>query len=257
MQEWQDVLNHMTEWVQEVGVELEKGLERKLKIKVKSTAIDFVTEMDEWSERFLLDKIRTHYPDHAILSEESGKSEGTSDYEWVIDPIDGTTNYAHGFPMFCISVGLKYKEETVVGVVYAPKLKELYHAVKGEGAYLNGKQIHVSEKTELGQAIVGTGFPYDRATDPLNNVKEFNAVVLKVAGVRRTGSAAIDLCQVSAGRYDGYWEYKLNPWDITAGLLILEEAGGKSEVLPIEGKGLFVRVGNEAIFQELGRLIHD
>lgn len=255
MKEWHAIAENIKIWVKEAGEELLAGMERSIEINQKSSSIDLVTEMDVWVENFLVDKIKTTYPGHAILTEEGEGVEGEGT-EWVIDPIDGTTNYAHGIPMFCISVGVKVDGETVIGVVYAPKLGEMYEAVKGQGAYLNGRRIRVSETKELKSAVVATGFPYDRATDPLNNVKQFNSVVLEVGGIRRTGSAAIDLCQVAAGRFDGFWEFKLNPWDFTAGLLLVEEAGGKTKSDKME-KGYFILVGNNEMYEELQRLLLD
>ncbi|MBU8905315.1 inositol monophosphatase family protein [Desertibacillus haloalkaliphilus] len=252
--EWKQIIANIKEWVKEAGAEQVKRLDQPMEVKSKSSTIDLVTEVDVWTDEFLRQKIKASYPDHSILTEEQDFHEGASDYEWVVDPIDGTVNYAHQFPMFCISVALKYKGETVIGVVYAPKLGECYEAMKGEGAYLNGNPISVSQTDNLKAAVVATGFPYDRATDPQNNVKEFNAVILKVGGVRRTGSAAIDLCQVASGRFDGYWEYKINPWDFEAGLLLVQEAGGKVQKVKQE-KGYFVLVGNEPIYTELQDLL--
>ncbi|GAE29690.1 inositol monophosphatase family protein [Halalkalibacter hemicellulosilyticus] len=224
--QWNERFEKIQEWVQIAGEEQVKRMDDELKIEQKSANIDLVTEMDVWTDEFFQENIRTFFPSDAILSEEAGASAGESGYEWVIDPIDGTTNYAHRFPMFAISVAVKYEGETVVGVVHAPKLGESYTALKGKGAYLNGKKIIVSERTQLTDSVIATGFPYDRATDPLNNVEQFNAVILQIGGIRRTGSAALDLCQVAAGRFEGYWEYKINPWDFEAGVLIVKEAGG-------------------------------
>ena len=249
-----EILENIKVWVKEAGEKQLKSLNRPLMIKQKSADIDLVTEMDEWTEEFLTNKIKEYYPDHSIIAEETGEHGGKSDYTWIIDPIDGTTNYAHGFSMFCISVAVKFREESVIGVVYAPKLEELYEAIKGQGAYLNGKQIKVSEINQMKKAVVATGFPYDRATDPNNNVDNFNKIITKVGGIRRTGSAAIDLCQVAAGRFEGYWELKINPWDFEAGLLLVEEAGGKIYKIKQE-KGYFILVGNEYIYNQLYSLL--
>lgn len=254
MKRWYEMLEQMKQWVVEAGTEQVKRLENPIAMKSKTSAIDLVTEVDEWTDRFLVDKIKTHYPDHAILTEETGSYAGEADYEWVIDPIDGTVNYAHHFPLFCISVAVKYQGEVVVGVVYLPKLNEMYEAVKGEGAKLNGKTILVSETKELNRSVLATGFPYDKGTDPNNNVNYFTTLITKIGGIRRTGSAAIDLCQVAAGRFDAYWELKINEWDIAAGLLIVEEAGGKTKVVKME-KGYKVLVGNESIFQQVDELL--
>jgi myo-inositol-1(or 4)-monophosphatase len=256
LNEWKNILEKIKEWVTDTGEEQVKLLNQPKKIIQKSAEIDLVTEVDLWSERFLMGKIQKHFPGHSILSEESGIHTGEEGYEWVIDPIDGTTNYAHGFPFFSISVAVKYHGEAVIGVVYAPKLNELYEAIKGEGAFLNGSPINVSKTKELNQAIIATGFPYDRATDPNNNVKQFSEVVTKVQGIRRTGSAALDLCQVAAGRFDGYWEFKLNQWDIEAGILIVNEAGGRTRTVN-KKKGIYTLVGNEYIFEALDTAVVD
>lgn len=252
--EWASILYNIKKWVKEAGEEQKLRFKSPMKIQRKSADIDLVTEVDVWSEDFLINKIRSHYPTHHVLTEESGRHIGEAEYEWVIDPIDGTTNFAHGFPLFCISIGVKHKGQTVLGVVYLPILDELYEAVLGSGAFLNGKEIRTSSVKTLPEAIIATGFPYDRATDVHNNVDNFSAVVTKVAGIRRTGSAAIDLCQVAAGHFDGYWELKLKPWDVEAGLLLVKEAGGFIQRRD-EQKGIFIIVGNKDIFQELQGLV--
>lgn len=254
--EWVDMAKQMKMWMREAGKEQIRRLQTPVKMSSKTSEIDLVTEVDIWTEQFLLERIQSTYPSHRILTEESGSYANESDYEWVIDPIDGTVNYAHGFPLFSISAALKYKQEPIVGLVYIPMLNEMYEAIKGNGAFLNGKQIFVSSIERLAQAVVATGFPYDRATDPDNNVNYFKGVILNIGGIRRTGSAAIDLCQVAAGRFDGYWEFKLNPWDVEAGLLLVKEAGGKTKRIQQE-KGTFVLVGNESIFHQLDRLLNE
>lgn len=256
MNEWFDMAEQMKTWMRQAGETQIRRLQKPMEMKSKTSDIDLVTEVDMWTEQFLIQQIKTAYPAHQILTEETGNYANDSDYEWVIDPIDGTVNYAHGFPLFSISVALKYKQEPVVGLVYLPMLDEMYEAIKGNGAYLNGKRIHVSDTKKLSQAVIATGFPYDKATDPLNNVNYFSGVIVNIGGIRRTGSAAIDLCQVAAGRFDGYWEFKLNAWDVEAGLLIVQEAGGKTKRIQ-QKKGTFVLVGNEVIFHELDRLLNE
>lgn len=242
----QETLEKAKIWVKEVGeIQLEKLGKKNININIKSGKIDLVTEMDKLSEKILIEKIKKSHPEHSILSEESGMRDNNSDYRWIIDPLDGTTNYAHGFPVFSISVALKYKEEVILGVVYVPKLDELFFAIKDEGAYLNGERIKVSNTKKLEKSLLATGFPYDRAIDSNNNLKYFNQLVTKVRGIRRTGSAAFDLCNVAAGRFDGYWELKLNPWDVAAGVLIVREAGG--EVINILRKKLLIS-GNKDIY---------
>lgn len=254
MKQWFEMKETIKQWVVEVGKEQKRRLQMPLHINSKSAVIDLVTEVDIWSENELIAKIKETYPEHHILSEESGRYTGEADYEWVIDPIDGTTNFAHGFPIFCISIAVKYRGETVIGFVYAPALEELYEAVKGNGAYLNGKRLRVSQIESLKMSVLATGFPYDRATDPDNNVDNFNNIVTQVSGIRRTGSAAFDLCQVAAGRFDGYWELKLNSWDVDAGILLIQEAGGKIYHKK-EKKGIFIIAGNPAIYSVLKEIV--
>ncbi|HEY8463350.1 MAG TPA: inositol monophosphatase family protein [Bacillota bacterium] len=221
------ILPQVESWVKEVGaLQLDKLKQKEHRIESKSTVIDLVTEVDKSSEAILLGKVRTAFPEHSILAEESGALANTSDYCWVIDPLDGTINFIHGFPVFAISIALQYRGESVLGVVYLPALGESFTAVKGSGAFLNGRRLRVSDQTSLEQSLLATGFPYDRATDPDNNLNYFNRLITRVQGIRRTGSAAYDLCNVAAGRFDGYWELKLKPWDIAAGTLMVVEAGG-------------------------------
>ena len=196
-----------------------------LESETKQNAFDVVTVADKESERYIKSYIASHFPDHGIIAEESGADHSDRDWRWVVDPLDGTTNFSNGLPIFSVSIALEYKGEAVVGVVYAPYLRELFHAVKGSGAYLNGRRIHCSAKTDLAQAVVATGMPYDRAVNPDNNLAEIERVVCKVRGTRRLGSAAIDLCYAAAGFYDAYWELNLQRWDVAAGTLIAREAG--------------------------------
>ena len=186
---------------------------------------DVVTIADKESETAILTYIREHFPLHGIISEESGRDHEDREWRWVIDPLDGTTNFAMGLPPFCVSIALEHNKESVVGVVYAPYLKECFYAVKGEGAWLNGSLIHCSDKTEMSKAVVATGMPYDRNDNPDNNLAEICRMALCVRGVRRMGSAAIDLCYTAAGFFDAYWELNLNRWDVAAGQLIAAEAG--------------------------------
>ena len=187
---------------------------------------DFVTEADLMAERIVIETIKKHYPDHAIHAEESGV-EGESDFTWVIDPLDGTTNYLHRFPVFCVSIGLMHKNVIEHAVVYDPIKQELFTASNGQGAHLDGKRIRVSGEKFLSRSLIGTGFPY-RASN--KNSEEYMSmlklVIERTAGVRRPGAAAIDLCYVAAGRLDGFWETGLSIWDIAAGALIIQEAGG-------------------------------
>jgi len=223
-----------------------------LKMHSKSTCIDIVTEVDKRSEEIIIDFITKHYPEHDILAEESGLSGGAADYRWVVDPLDGTTNFAQGLPIFSVSVALEYKGETVLGVVYTPVVGQLFTAIRGQGAYLNGKKLHVSEKTDLIESVLATGFPYDKASHAANNLVYFNALIVKTRAIRRFGSAAYDLACTATGTFDGYWEMNLSPWDVAAGILLVEEAGGKVVHFRQDRK-ISIIAGNEVMVKK----IHD
>jgi myo-inositol-1(or 4)-monophosphatase len=187
---------------------------------------EFVTEVDHRAEQAIVEIIRDFYPDHAILAEERGQ-QGHHDFEWIIDPLDGTTNYAHGFPRFCVSIGVEHEGRVCVGVVYDPLLDELFHAVRGAGAWLGARRLAVSTESDFSRALVATGFAYDRRSSDDNNLEHFGAFLRTARALRRDGSAALDLCYVAAGRLEGFWELKLHAWDVAAGALIVEEAGGR------------------------------
>ena len=188
--------------------------------------IDLVTDADKASEEALLAFLRQRHPTHAILAEESGASAGTNHLRWLVDPLDGTTNYAHRVPHFCVSVAVEGPGGVLAGVVYDPMLDELFSAARGEGATLNGRPLRASNVATLHQALLCTGFPYDVRERPEGPVGLFNRFILRAQGMRRTGSAAMDLAYVAAGRFDGFFEFGLKPWDIAAGSLLVEEAGG-------------------------------
>ena len=198
---------------------------RDLSIEDKGSAYDIVTEADKGSERIILDYIHSRFPDHAILSEESGDDHRQARHQWVIDPLDGTVNYSAGIATYCISIGLKVDGATGFGYVYAPTLGEEFWAVKGKGAYGPYGRLQVKGTAELQRAVVSTGFPYDKATNPDNNLDRVARVMPRIRGLRRLGSAAMDLCYVAAGWLDGYWELNLKEWDACAGELIAQEAG--------------------------------
>jgi myo-inositol-1(or 4)-monophosphatase len=189
--------------------------------------IDMVTEMDRLSESLVTGMLRNAYPDYGILGEEGSKSTEPYTSRWIIDPLDGTTNYKNNYPLFGVSIGLEKQGEIVVGVVYNPVLDEMFSAEKGKGALLNGSPIHVTDTPELGKSLVATGFPYDAWTSPANNCAELERFVKSVISLRSDGSAALDLCHIACGRLDGYWELDLEPWDMAAGALIVQEAGGR------------------------------
>jgi myo-inositol-1(or 4)-monophosphatase len=209
------------------GNTLIRNLNKLDKLKVeKKGHNDFVSEADRMAEEAVIGMIHKHYPDHAILAEESG-AQGDSEYTWVIDPLDGTTNYLHGFPVFCVSIGLLHKGRPEHAVVYDPLRQELFTASRGQGAQLDGRRIRVSGERTLEGALVGTGFPYRDSNEALGPyMKMFSAAMAKTSGIRRPGAAALDLCYVAAGRLDAFWETGLKIWDIAAGALIIREAGG-------------------------------
>lgn len=189
--------------------------------------IDLVTTVDKAIEDKVIEIIRSQYPDHDILAEESQQPDHSSPYRWIIDPLDGTVNFAHNVPFFSLSIALEYNKELILGVVYHPMAQELFTAEKGKGAYLNGKKISVSTISDLSQSLLATGFPYDCHQHADLYVSEFKKMVKKAQGIRRPGVASLDICYVATGRFDGFWERKLKPWDVAASLLIVEEAGGK------------------------------
>ena len=191
----------------------------------KKSKNDFVTEVDRMAEQEIIKIIQSAYPDHSILAEESGKIEGNH-YTWVIDPLDGTTNFLHGYPQYAVSIALKNKNKTEVGVIYDPLRDELFTAEKGGGATLNNRRIRVSTQTSLNQALLGTGFPFKYPQHLEAYLKMFGDLTLETAGIRRAGSAALDLAYVAVGRLDGFWEIGLKEWDFAAGILLIQEAGG-------------------------------
>ncbi len=189
---------------------------------------NLVTEIDKQSEAIIITHIRKHFPQHDILAEESGSKSGnaSSEFRWVIDPLDGTTNYTHSLPVFCVSIGVEHEGTIECGVIYDPNFDELFTAERGKGAFLNKKRLHVSQTSTLNTSLLVTGFPYNIVDNPLHAVEHFVHFLMQAQAVRRMGSAAIDLAYTAAGRYDGFWEVALNPWDMAAGALLVEEAGG-------------------------------
>jgi myo-inositol-1(or 4)-monophosphatase len=207
------------------GALLRDGLARERTIKLKS-AFDLVTDMDRASEDLIVSAIAAEFPDHAILAEESGAI-GEADFTWLIDPLDGTNNYAHGFPYFCVSLGLWHGQTPLLGVIYNPMMDELFSTQAGAGAHCNGRPIRVSETATLDAALISTGFPYSYATTPENNLRQFDRIQSRCQGVRRGGAAALDLAYVASGRLDAHWEMQLKPWDTGAAALLVLEAGGR------------------------------
>jgi myo-inositol-1(or 4)-monophosphatase len=191
-------------------------------------AIDLVTSVDRESERRIVEVLQNNFPGHSILAEEETDLVGSQgNHRWIIDPLDGTTNFAHGYPQFCVSVALEYAGKVILGLVYDPLRRECFRAVKGGGATLNGDPIRISGVSELDKALLATGFPYDQRENAEYYLSFFKAFMTRAQGIRRNGSAALDLCYVACGRIDGFWELKLRPWDTAAGALIVEEAGGR------------------------------
>jgi myo-inositol-1(or 4)-monophosphatase len=209
------------------GALLRDGLDRGRTVELKG-AFDLVTDMDRASEDLIISAITAEFPGHAILSEEGGGVEDdAAELIWLIDPLDGTNNYAHGYPFFCVSLALWRGHTPLLGVVYNPLLDELFSAAAGKGAQCNGRPIQVSATPALGSALISTGFPYDYATDPTNNLREFDRIQARCRGVRRSGAAALELAYVAMGRLDAHWELRLKPWDTGAGALLVLEAGGR------------------------------
>ena len=229
---------------------------RDLSIEDKGSAYDIVTEADKASERLIIDRIHTRFPDHAILSEESGDDHRQASFQWVIDPLDGTVNYSAGIATYCVSIGLKVDGETHMGYVYAPSLDEEFFAVKGKGAFGPYGQLQVKSNTELQRAVVSTGFPYDKATNPDNNLGTVGRVLPQVRGLRRLGSAAMDLCYVAAGWLDAYWELNLKEWDACAGELIAQEAGATVKRYR-EDHGICILAANPVLASQLLPLVSD
>lgn len=224
------MLNFAIQTARDAGRVLAERFGRKLNISNKSE-LDLVTEADLASERLIIDRIKTTHPRHAILAEESGASapvgrEAQSEWRWIIDPLDGTTNYAHGYPCFCVSIGLEHNGRLEIGVIYDPLRDELFTAERGDGAALNSKRIQVSSTRSLSSALLCTGFPYD-VRERSEFARHFANFIMNAQAVRRDGSAALDLAYVACGRFDGFWEEGLHPWDVAAAALMIEEAGGR------------------------------
>ena len=220
-----NLLPVMESIAREAGRLLMEHFRRPVKIEYKGD-VDLVTVADRQSEALILQQIRKHFPAHDVMGEEGTRIETGSDYKWYVDPLDGTTNFAHGYPVFCVSLAVEFQGTRIAGIIYDPTRDELFAAEKGSGARLNGVPIHVSSTSNLAECLVATGFPsHKRHKNP--NIYFYHQITLRSHGVRRAGSAALDLCNVAAGRFDGFWEFNLNPWDTAAGVLIVEEAGGR------------------------------
>lgn len=213
--------------IQAGAAQLQHYFNGHYKVSNKEGINNLVTEADHASERAIIEVIQQRFPDHFILSEETGEIKSTSEYKWIIDPIDGTVNFANNIPICCVSIGLEKEGQMILGAVYNPFMNELFFAQRGQGAYLNNKSISVSTKSEVLKSCLVTGFPYTYLDSPNGPLEVFQKLVKQGIPVRRLGSAAIDLCWVAAGRFDGFYEHKLQAWDSAAGFLMVEEAGGK------------------------------
>jgi myo-inositol-1(or 4)-monophosphatase len=244
----------------QAGDILRSGFRGHLEITHKGDAIDLVTQMDGRAEAYLVREIRRRFPDHRIVAEESGEHGAGGDYSWQIDPLDGTVNYAHGIPIYAVSVAFVENGRTRLAAVYDPSQDEAFTAERGGGAYVNGERLAVTDLADLSAALLVTGFPYDMWTNPANNLDNFNALSVRTQGVRRLGSAALDLCYVAAGRFDAFWEMRLKSWDIAAGGLIAEEAG--AQVTSMTGETAYLQpvasilAANPALHREILPLLN-
>ncbi|MBQ0072580.1 MAG: inositol monophosphatase [Prevotella sp.] len=258
----QDAIN-MAAAVGEIHMEYFRT--KALDIDTKTSIYDVVTKVDKESEALLVKEISKRYPDHNIIGEETGRHihEGAK-WSWVIDPLDGTNSYSQGLPIFCVSIGVKYEDETQVGVVYAPYLDELFTAVKGRGAFMQQglclgelmtpDRLHVTTKTDIATCVLASGFPYDKATNPANNIDNCQRIIPKIRGFRRMGSAAYDLCSTAMGTIDAYWEMDLKEYDACAGALIVQEAGGI--IVPFrDDRNISIIAGPEILVNQLKELV--
>ncbi len=220
---------------QDIGIEAALKAGRMLRENMSSHreitykgVVDLVTNFDSRSQDIILNHLSSFFPDHDFLAEEDPSERRRSEFRWIIDPIDGTTNFAHSFPVFCISIALEYQDNIAAGIIYDPMRDEIFSAVEGDGAHLNGSRIMVSRIDDLDKSLLATGFPYDLRKSRMNNIDHFINFIKQAQAVRRCGSAALDICYVACGRFDGFWEIKLKPWDVAAASLILSEAGGRA-----------------------------
>ena len=221
---------------------------------------DFVSEIDQMAEQAIIETLLTAYPGHGILAEESGREHGAkhSEFTWIIDPLDGTTNFLHGFPVYCVSIALAFRGKVEQAVVYDPTRNDLFYASRGRGAFLNDKRLRVSKRTRLADSLIGTGFPFRKGDNFQRYLKMLETIMAACAGVRRPGAAALDLCYVAAGYYDGFFETGLNPWDVAAGSLIITEAGGLVGNFTGESDYLYQRevvAGNPKVYGQLVQIL--
>ncbi len=221
------MLDEIIEIARKAGRFLKENEGKISEVKEKGSFANLVTDIDKGSEALIKTFINEKFPDHGILAEESGASLPTAEYRWLIDPLDGTTNFTHGFPVYSVSIAVEQKGELIAGAVYDPNFGELFYAEKGGGAFMNGMKLQVTMTDKLEKSMLATGFPYDVRNNPFKCVQHFEEFLVRAQAVRRLGSAALDICYVAAGRLDGFWEVNLHPWDTAAAVLITTEAGGK------------------------------
>jgi len=240
-----DYISTASEIARRAGALLLEYFARGVKTEYKGTGtVDVVTDADRASEKLIVESLRASFPSYGIVGEEGSRSQIAGEYIWYVDPLDGTTNFAHGFPVFCVSIGLARHNEVIAGVVFDPTRNELFAAERGSGATMNGRRIHVSKIAALGESLLGTGFPSKkRHLNP--NIHFYHQLTLRSHGLRRAGSAALDLACVASGRYDGYWEFNLNAWDTSAGVLLVEEAGGK--LTHVDGSEFDVAISRDVL----------
>ncbi len=245
-------LETSVEIAREAGALLAKYFERRVAFELKGEH-DLVTEADRASEQLVVDRLRAHFPSHSIVAEEGGGHQGSSEFCWYVDPLDGTTNFAHGFPMYNVTLGLEQSGEMIAGVVFDPEHNEIFTAERGSGAYLNNRRIRVSKVSKIENTLVATGFPSRKRHENVN-VHFYYQLAMVTHGVRRAGSAALDLAYVASGRLDGFWEFGLNPWDMAAGILLITEAGGKCSDMkggPVALRGPHLLADNGLVHEQM------
>jgi myo-inositol-1(or 4)-monophosphatase len=224
--EWEEALKVAEEASRMAGEMLCRHIDSSREIVYKG-AVNLVTDFDRRSQKVIFSHLSSRFPDHDFLAEEDLCEQRGSEFRWIIDPIDGTTNYAHNFPIFCVSIALEWKSNVVCGVIYDPMRGEMFSAISGKGSVMDGQRIQISTTGDLDKSLLATGFPYDIRESEVNNIDHFVNFATRAQAIRRCGSAALDLCYVACGRFDGFWELKLSPWDVAAGVLIVEESGGR------------------------------
>jgi len=239
---------------EEAGKIQRSRFRENFEVNTKSSDSDLVTEVDIECEKIIRKKIGEYYPEHSILGEEEGKDDKNSDYIWVVDPLDGTNNYASGYPIYSVSIALKYRGELIIGVIYLPERDEMYYAAKDKGAFLDGERLNVSAEKLLSRSLLATGFPYDKYESDLDNFAPCTVITKQARGIRRSGSAAFDLVCAASGIIEAVWEFKLKEWDTAAGKLLITEAGGRVYESKVNGASLII-AGNSTIVDKIKDII--